>query len=223
MTLLTIALAPVFILLVYVYFRDKYEKEPFSLLLKGLFAGAFITIPVIFTGWALSRMVVGFSGMQDAAWQSFIVAALTEESFKFMAVLLLFWRHREFNERFDGIVYAVFVSLGFAAVENIMYVYNSGMGTGFIRALTAVPAHALFGISMGYYTGMARFIPEQRRSLLFKAIFYPVLMHGLYNFILLSGHPLLLLVFIPYLIYLWRNGSKKLARLSQQSINDTEL
>lgn len=217
MTLLTIALAPVLIILVYIYFRDKYDKEPIGLLIKGLFAGILITLPIALTEKIFSLPVQHFSGLSNAAYESFIIAALTEESFKFMAVFLLFWRNREFNERFDGIVYAVFVSLGFAAVENIMYVFDSGMETGIIRALTAVPAHALFGITMGYYIGMAKFIPEQKPVLLVKALLYPIILHGIYNFLLLSAHPVLLLLFIPYLIYLWRSGSKKMKRLTAES------
>jgi len=91
------------------------------------------------------------------------------------------------------------------------------METGIIRALTAVPAHAIFGITMGYYLGLAKFIPGEKRNLLLKAFFYPLILHGIYNFLLLSGHPVLLLLFIPYLIYLWRSGSKKMKQLSSVS------
>lgn len=214
MTLMSVALAPVLIILVYIYFRDRYEKEPVGQLLKGLLAGAFITIPIIFIEKILSIPAQNISGLSNAAYHSFIVASLSEESLKFMAVYLLFWRNREFNERFDGIVYAVFVSLGFAAVENIMYVFDSGIQTGILRAVTAVPAHALFGITMGYYLGLARFLPDQRQKLLFKAFFYPLILHGIYDFLLMSAHPVLLLLFIPYLIYLWRSGSKKMKQIS---------
>jgi len=217
MTLLTIALAPVLIILVYIYFRDRYEKEPLGLLLRGLFAGILITVPIIFAEKFLSWPAQDISGLSKAAYESFIMAALTEEGFKFLAVFLLFWRNREFDERFDGIVYAVFVSLGFAAVENIMYVFDSGMETGIIRALTAVPAHAVFGITMGYYVGLAKFIPEQKQLLVVKALLYPIILHGIYNFLLLSGHPVLILLFIPYIIYLWRSGSKKMKKLSSDS------
>ena len=215
--MLSIALAPVLIILVYIYFRDKYEKEPLGLLLTGLLAGALITVPIVLVEKFLVIPVESISGLTSAAYHAFIIAALTEEGFKFMALLLIFWRHREFDERFDGIVYAVFVSLGFAAVENILYVYASGMETGIMRALTAVPAHALFGITMGYYLGLARFMPGQKRILLLKAFFYPLILHGIYNFLLLSGHPILLLLFIPYLVYLWRSGSKKMKQFSSAS------
>jgi len=215
--MLSIALAPVLIILVYIYFRDKYEKEPLGLLLTGLIAGALITVPIVLVEKFLVIPVESISGLTSAAYHAFIIAALTEEGFKFIALLLIFWRHREFDERFDGIVYAVFVSLGFAAVENILYVYASGMETGIMRALTAVPAHALFGITMGYYLGLARFMPGEKRILLLKAFFYPLILHGIYNFLLLSGHPVLLLLFIPYLVYLWRSGSKKMKQFSSGS------
>jgi RsiW-degrading membrane proteinase PrsW (M82 family) len=220
MTLLTISLAPVLVILVYIYFRDKYEKEPIGMLLKGLIAGALITIPIIIFERTFSLLAENLTGLYSAAYDSFIVAALTEESLKFLAVYLLIWRSREFNERFDGIVYAVFVSLGFAAVENVLYVFDSGMQTGILRALTAVPAHALFGITMGFYLGLARFIPDQRKKLLFKAFLYPIIIHGIYDFLILSGHPVLLILFIPYLIFLWIYGSKKLNRLSASSNPD---
>ncbi len=214
MNLLAIALAPVLIILVYVYFRDRYEKEPLGLLVRGLIAGAVITIPIIFTERLLMTPAGGLTGMQAAAYHSFIVASLSEESFKLIALLLFFWRHKEFSERFDGIVYAVFVSLGFAAVENVMFVLSSGIETGIMRAVTAVPAHAIFGITMGYYLGLARFIPEQKRKYLVMAVFYPFILHGIYDFLLLSGHPVLLLLFIPYLIFLWRSGTRKMKRLN---------
>lgn len=214
MLLITIALAPVVVLLAYVYFRDKYDKEPVSLLLKGLILGGLITIPVAYVEWALTIMGVLFEGIFNAAYRAFVVAGFTEEVFKFLAVMLAFWRSKEFNERFDGIVYAVFVSLGFAAVENILYVVEHGSGVGFLRAFTAVPAHLLFGVVMGYYIGMARFYPEKGRSLLLKAIYVPIFLHGFYDFIIFSQHPLMLIGFVPYIIYLWRTGLKKMKALS---------
>ena len=104
-------------------------------------------------------------GLSYAAYTAFIVAALTEEGMKFLAFYFFFWKNRNFNERFDGIVYAVYISLGFAGIENILYVFTGGYSVGVIRALTAVPAHALFGIVMGYYFGMAKFNPGRTYNL----------------------------------------------------------
>ncbi len=210
MNLTLIALAPIVIILVYIYIRDKYDKEPLSLLFKSLLAGAIIVIPIVILESWLSGFIGNPSSYQAAAYNAFVVAAFSEESFKFLALYLLIWKSRHFDERFDGIVYAVFISLGFAAVENIMYVYNHGLSTGILRAFTAVPAHAIFGVCMGFYFGLSKFSTENTSINLMKALFIPILLHGVYDFILMTGHPLLLFVFIPYLIFLWRYAIKKL-------------
>jgi len=222
MTLILIALAPVFIILFYVYFRDKYEKEPFMLLLKAILAGALIVLPVIPVEHLFSRLNFGEGTLAGAAYNAFIVAGFTEEVFKFVALYLLIWRNPEFNEKFDGIVYAVFVSLGFAAVENILYVTDGGYQVALIRALTAVPAHALFGVRMGYFFGIAHMYPELRKSFLRQALIVPVLLHGIYDFILMSGRPFLLILFVPYVIYLYINGFKRMKTLSDSSIFRTD-
>ena len=149
---------------------------------------------------------------------SFLIYQMSiEEFFKFTALYLLIWKNREFNERFDGIVYAVFVSLGFALVENFMYVFTYGESAGYTRAFTAVPAHALFGVTMGYFFAQAKFRQTDRLLSFVKALIYPVILHGLYDFILMSQHPYLLIVFIPFIIYLWRAGFKKMKILSDGS------
>ena len=144
MNLLFISLAPVFIIAFYVWFRDKYEKEPIAMLLRALLIGAVITLPVIFIERGLFSLGATFSF--GPFWDAFAVAGLVEESFKFLAFYLIIWRNVNFNEKFDGIVYAVFIALGFAGVENILYVAEGGVQVAITRAITAVPAHALFGV-----------------------------------------------------------------------------
>ena len=148
MNLIIIALAPVFVIAIYIYFRDKYEREPIRLLLISLVVGCVITIPVALIEGFLAARGQAFEGLPSAAWNAFIVAACTEELFKLLAFYLLIWSNRNFNEKFDGIVYASFISLGFAGIENVLYVTDGGMSVGITRAFTAVPAHALFGIIM---------------------------------------------------------------------------
>lgn len=217
MNLLIVAAAPVFIIAFYIYFRDKYEKEPVGLLIKSMVAGMIIVFPVSVTEKFLEQFTHLFPGYSSAAYMAFIVAALTEEGFKFLALYLLIWKNRNFNELFDGIVYAVFVSLGFAFLENIMYVSNYGLATGITRAFTAVPAHALFGVTMGQYFARARYYKKSRSEFFFYSLMIPVILHGIYDFILMSKHPKLLLLFIPYIIFLWINGFKKINKLSEQS------
>jgi RsiW-degrading membrane proteinase PrsW (M82 family) len=161
--------------------------------------------------------VIALSQQGQAFYNAFLVAGFTEELFKFLALYLLIWADKNFNERFDGIVYAVFISLGFAAVENVMYVTQLGVQTGYIRAIVSVPAHALFGIAMGYYFGLAKFYPNKRRRYMFRAFVYPVLLHGVFDFILMLQDYLLLLGFIPYVIFLYVSGLKRMRNLSRDS------
>jgi RsiW-degrading membrane proteinase PrsW (M82 family) len=167
--LLFLSLAPVLIIAFYIYRRDKYEKEPFSILLKALFAGVIIVLPVVLIEKILDSFSEGMEGLPSAAYSAFAVAGFTEESLKFLAFYFFFWKDKNFNEKFDGIVYAVYIALGFAGIENILYVFTGGYGAGIVRALTAVPAHALFGIVMGFYFSLARFNPRRQTIYLILA------------------------------------------------------
>lgn len=212
------SIAPVFIIALYIYFRDKYEKEPLLLLAKALMLGMLTVIPIIFIERLLMGLMPAMGKIGEAAYQAFVVAGGTEEVFKYLALYLLIWKSPSFNEQFDGIVYAVFVSLGFAAVENVMYVMSSGLETAALRAITAVPAHAIFGITMGYFFGIAKRYQELRKVYMRRALWVPILLHGIYDFILMVEIPWLLSLFIPYLIYLYIAGGKKLKILSEASV-----
>ncbi len=216
--LLLVSLAPVVILLTYMWLRDKYEKEPWSMLLKALALGSFSVIPILFVERFLSSFLIYFSGYSAAFWNAFVVAAFSEELFKFLFLFILIWRSREFNEKFDGIVYAVFVSLGFAAVENIMYVFQHGYGVALSRAITSVPAHFLFGVSMGYFFGMARFYPRQKKKYLALSLLIPIALHGVYDFILMAESPILLIGFIPFIVWMWIFGMRRMKQLSDTSV-----
>ncbi|HNY52828.1 MAG TPA: PrsW family glutamic-type intramembrane protease [Bacteroidales bacterium] len=216
--LLFISLAPIFIIAFYIYSRDIYEKEPISYLLKALSIGAIIVLPVVFIEKQLSVPAEKLEGISNAAWIAFIVAGLTEEGMKYLAFLLFFWKSSNFNERFDGIVYAVYISLGFAGIENILYVFSGGYSVGIVRALTAVPAHALFGVVMGYYFGLAKFYPKFRGVYLILAFFLPFVFHGLYDFLLMANSPFFLSIFIPLFIYFWIIGFRKISIASDASV-----
>ncbi|HOM36011.1 MAG TPA: PrsW family glutamic-type intramembrane protease [Bacteroidales bacterium] len=214
MIYLSLAIAPVVIILFSIYISDSYNREPIGLLLLTLFAGMLAVIPVLIAGVVLSVFEGFFYSKVDLAFfQSFIQAGFIEELFKFLAVLLLIWRNKNFDEKYDGIVYAVFVSMGFALVENILYVFGYGMGTGIIRAFTAVPAHAIFGISMGYYLGLAKFKPSRRSTYLALAFIVPWMLHGFYDFILFLEIDWLLIIFVIYLIFLYIFGLNRIIKL----------
>jgi RsiW-degrading membrane proteinase PrsW (M82 family) len=217
-SLLFISLAPVITIALYVYVRDKYEKEPILSLLKALLTGILIILPVVFIEDMTGRYAVTLPGIFNPLFSAFCVASLTEEGFKFLAFMLIFWRSKLFNERFDGIVYAVFISLGFAAIENIFYVYKGGYDIGVLRAVTAVPAHAMFGTVMGYHLANARFYPSRRKNQLALAFLMPFTWHGLYDFLLMGKKEILLMFFIPVFIYFWITSFRKMKELSVTSV-----
>ena len=139
--LLLISVLPVVILLGYIYLKDKNEREPLGLLLKAFFCGTLVAVTILL--WGIVEGIAGFSltafAENSAVLKSFFQAAIPEEGLKFLFLYLLIWNHKEFNEHFDGIVYAVFVSMGFACVENILYVYSGGFGTGVAPARPPSP------------------------------------------------------------------------------------
>ena len=219
MYLLLLALAPAVIIMMYVYFRDKYEKEPIKLILKGILLGAIIIFPVGLIENYILGFGTGLAKIPKAAFDGFIVAGATEEAFKYFVVFILIWRNQNFNEKFDGIVYAVSVALGFATIENLFYIFsNNSLQVGLFRAFTAVPGHTIFGIVMGFYLGMARFSVNGKGKWLLRAFMVPWLLHGIYDFMIMSGHPVLLLAFIPFLIFMYRHGLKRMREFNEQSI-----
>lgn len=218
--LLPLALAPTFIAEFYIYIRDKYEKEPIELLVTGLVYGVFILVPVVHTENLMLLLAPDAGVWAEAAFSAFAVASLVEEGWKYIILSALIWRNDNFNEPFDGIVYAVFISLGFAGIENVLYVFNPSVGgfsTAVSRAFFSVPGHALFGVAMGYYFAVARFEPWHKRKCIAYAFVVPFLLHGVYDFILMSDMPYLMPVFGAFTIYLWTAGFRKMKKHIQAS------
>jgi RsiW-degrading membrane proteinase PrsW (M82 family) len=227
--LFLIALAPCLFLLWYFYNRDRYEPEPKRKILKIFLLGALMVIPAGIIEIVLITIVDTItSGILYIFVLAFIVVAPTEELLKFYAVKRWVYRSIEFDEIMDGIVYTVAASLGFATVENIFYVVSQGIGTGIARAFLAIPGHALFGALMGYYIGRAKFNKEKEKQLIMKGILFAILMHGLYNFLLLTQTALALLVIILLIalgLFVRKNLRKaeleSKSRLTTQQVNHT--
>lgn len=218
MLLFVAALAPSAALLYYIYARDKYEKEPRRLLVKVFLLGGGIVLPVLFVEMALNIFDAADFTLVTAGYTAFIVAGLVEESAKFLLFYFYIWRNREFNEMYDGIVYSVFISLGLATTENIAYVLSNGFNTAIVRSITAVPAHALFAVAMGYYLGIAKFAkPQYRKKYMLLGFATPIILHGIYDFILFSQNFSILLFFIPYMLYLWKSGLRHIDELVEFS------
>ncbi|SFW67621.1 Membrane proteinase PrsW, cleaves anti-sigma factor RsiW, M82 family [Sinomicrobium oceani] len=184
--LIVFALAPVVAVILYIYVKDKYEKEPLWLLLLCFVFGAVVSVIITMIISALYEQALPLYYSDNIIQEfvrAFLVVALTEEFSKYVIVRYFAQPKKDFNEPFDGIVYAVMVSMGFAATENIIYVLGGGYQVALVRAFTAVPAHATFGVLMGYFMGRAKFSPN-RKLLNFCGLFLAVLFHGAYDFFL---------------------------------------
>lgn len=188
--LLTAAVIPAVYLLIRVYQADRVEKEPPLLLASLLFLGILSTSGALlaerFGTWVLSLFFTQETLLYRLLLY-FIVVGGSEEGAKYLLLKLRTWRSPAFNFQFDGIVYAVFVSMGFALWENIGYVMHYGLGTALIRALTAVPGHACFGVFMGVWYGCAgkyeRYGRQASSAVCRKLAFIvPALLHGCYDF-----------------------------------------
>lgn len=185
--LFSLAIIPSIVLLVYIYKKDKREKEPLSLLLSCFLFGILTIIPALIMEELISVVedsIFTPGSVIYAIFDGFIVAALSEELFKYLALKFKTWKSKEFNCTFDGIVYAVFVSLGFATLENIMYVDD--ISIAITRMLTAVPGHACNAVFMGYFYSKAKKASLENNILLEKkykklTLLVPILFHGAYD------------------------------------------
>ncbi|MGV8814093.1 MAG: PrsW family intramembrane metalloprotease [Gelidibacter sp.] len=186
MTLFLLAIVPVFVIIFYVYIKDKHEKEPTRLLFYNFMLGAIVSVTITTLLYIIIETPLPLNN-QDSIFEQFIkaffVVGLSEEFSKYIIIRYYSQPNEDYNEPFDGIVYAVMVSMGFAATENIMYVLQGGMEVAIIRAFTAVPAHATFAILMGYFMGKAKF-SKNRVVLNLTGLFLAVLFHGAYDFFL---------------------------------------
>lgn len=200
------------------------------MLAKLFFFGVLSLIPAFILEIAADTFIVkgvmaGFDPIIVALVENFICVALIEESCKYFFLKKGSWNHPAFDYCFDAIVYSVVVSLGFAAVENILYVFQHGAHVGILRAVTAVPGHAIFGIFMGHYYGMAKMQESAgniaaSKSLLKKALFVPMLLHGFYDFTASMGNGIMTIVFYIFVIVL---DVIAICRIRKYSSEDTQI
>ena len=208
--LIAAAIIPAIVLLVYVYKADKLEKEPpsliISLILYGIFATGFAGITERLGSALLSGLAEDSTAYRVLMY--FVVVAVSEEGFKYLLLHWRTWRSPAFNCQFDGVVYAVSVSLGFALWENIEYVLMYGFGTAMVRAVTAVPGHACFGVFMGVWYGIAKRcegygLYDKSRFYRGLAFLMPALLHGCYDYIATIGVSSYGWIFTGYIIVLF--------------------
>ena len=192
-TLIRIAAAviPAVWLLILIYKADRLEKEPAALLGLLILHGIVATALAAYAeriGYAVLSALMDEESMPYRLISNFLLVAVAEEGFKYLLLKRRTWNSPHFNCQFDAVVYAVFVSLGFALWENISYVALYGMDVALIRAVTAIPGHASFGVFMGAWYGLAkahdrRGHEENSRVCRWIALLCPALLHGLYDFI----------------------------------------
>ncbi len=205
--LIAAAVIPAALLLVYVYKRDRLEKEPASLLAVLLLQGIISTALAAYAERIGAKLLSAFLSSDSLFYKAlfyFLVVGLAEEGFKFLLLKWRTWRSPHFNCQFDGVVYAVFVSLGFALWENIDYVVMYGFSAAVLRAVTAIPGHACFGVFMGAWYGLAKSHERHGHAryaqiCLRLSLLCPVLLHGMYDLIAVTDRTETSLYFVGFI------------------------
>ena len=189
LVMLAAALLPAVLLWIYIWKQDP-QPEPTNWLVKAVLYGVAISLPIVLTEMLVEGMLFGEgpTTLFGTTIQAFFVAALPEEGFKLLALWLVLRHNPYFDEHYDGIVYAVSVGLGFAAVENVLYVtgQDNWLATAIARSLLSVPGHYAFAVLMGYYYSVYHFVDRSPRTAA-CILLVPVVGHGIYDALALSG------------------------------------
>lgn len=212
------ALLPVFLIFRYIYKLDKVEREPINFVLKVLMWGAIFSLPCIpVERFAENLIAASFDSqsIEFAIRENIFGVALVEELSKWLVLWIFVWKNPNFDWSFDGIVYAATASLGFAGLENVMYVLSYGSAVSISRAIFSIPGHTAFGIFMGYFFSRSKSASIKGNGILsfilmIFALGVPTIIHGLYDFMLSEqvSETILPAVFFGYVIVLdifaWR-------------------
>ena len=229
MNLLLIFLAVLPIILISMYFYKKDTlKESKKLLQKLFFSGFLATILVIVISVIVIIIIPEFANIENASLlkifvYSFIFVALIEEFSKWLMIYKISYNDKEFDQLYDIVLYSVIVGLGFACLENILYVLQDGSGLiiAIFRAITAVPAHACFQTFMGYYLSLSKFgNKEKKNKYLTLSILIPVLLHGTYDFLLLSQNIILVCIFLLFVITMFIFTILKIKKIIRDDSNN---
>ena len=218
--LIAAAVIPAIVLLRFVYKEDRLDKESPGLLLSLVIFGILSTFAAIVTeqiGEAILGILLPQSSTAYNVLLYFVVVALSEEGFKYLLLKKRTWYSSEFNCQFDGVVYAVFVALGFALWENISYVLMYGLGTAAIRAVTA----AFYGLAKRYDNFGDEYRSRRCRRL---AVLVPVLLHGTYDFIATYEYDGYAWIFVVFVVLLFAAAYRRIKKLSRDDrfIDDSD-
>jgi RsiW-degrading membrane proteinase PrsW (M82 family) len=230
LTAFALAVIPSLFLVRYFYRQDNLKPEPKKLIIKIFCIGILATFPVIIIelSIALFEDFFSFHPLAGSAFRAFVIAALTEEFMKFIVVKYFVYNQAAFDEIMDGVVYTVVASLGFACMENIIYVLQGGFTVAIIRALTAVPLHAFASGMMGYFIGKAKFAStkSEEKGLFIEGLAYAILIHGLYDFFLFTVPELgnwVGFLILPLLYFSFRVLKKKISQAKAEDTSENHL
>lgn len=221
---LYIAVGPAVFLLYYIYRKDRLDREPAKLLAKLLFFGALSAVPAVVLELAGE---LAMDGMKDSVFKIFIenffAVAAVEEGCKYLMLKKCTWKRQEFNCSYDGLIYAVYVSMGFAVIENLFYVAEMGIVTGIVRAVTAIPGHCFFGVFMGTHYAEAKRLENlgetaEARRQRFLAFAVATAVHGAYDFLLSVESYAGLALFAVLLVGLYVAGFKSIGKASREDM-----
>lgn len=197
--LLSAAIAPGLALLSYFYLRNQMETEPRRALLHAFIYGAIITFPVLFIQFVLEEE----QAFSNPFFIHVIFTSTLEELVKWLIIFAVILRHVEFDDPYDGILFGAAISLGFATVENVIYLLSFGLDQAFMRALLPVSSHALFGVVMGYYYGKGKFSSDEiQKKYIGLALLAPLGLHIMYNSILMLEDNFIYAM-LPFMLFLW--------------------
>lgn len=225
--LLFLAVIPVIVICTYIYLKDR-NKEPWSLLIKLFVLGissCFLVLMisgVLFEIFPFMNKDTAYMTFFEVMAYAFIGVAFIEELCKWLMVYIGSYTNKAYDELYDGIVYSVYVSLGFAFLENLLYVFkNQSIVVGISRGLLAVPGHACDAVFMGYYLSLAKVYASQGNKALEKknlvlSVLVPTILHGIYDFCLFANISILLIVFLAFVILLYIFSIKKIKLLAAQ-------
>ena len=221
--LIAAAVIPAILLMIIVYRMDRLEREPKGLLWSLILFGILATAVAGYLEQIGSRLLAQLEDRPILYTLIFtcLLVGPAEEGCKYLLLKRRTWRNGNFNCRFDGVVYAVFVSLGFALWENISYVAIYGIQVALIRSVTAVPGHAAFGVFMGAWYGQAKAFEragnlQRSKTCRRLAFLVPALIHGLYDFIAILGGPVTLVIFVVFILVTFVVSFIMLRRLAKQ-------
>ncbi|MEC5422442.1 glutamic-type intramembrane protease PrsW [Virgibacillus sp. C22-A2] len=214
--ILSAGVAPTLALMSFFYLKDRIT-EPIPLIIRTFLLGALFVFPIMFIQYVLTAEFLHTSTFIH----SFFIVSLPEEFFKWFIFIYAIYHHSEFDAHYDGIVYAVAISLGFATVENILYLFTNGIEYAFSRALFPVSSHALFGVIMGYYFGKAKTNDFYKKRNIAYAFIIPFLLHGIYNYILKAITSGWLFLLIPFMIGLWVLGLQRVKKANEPVNSNT--